>query len=72
MPVAPFLFLSGFTAVAASVVLCGLGLFGIGAAITLLTGRSVWYSGFRQVLIGFTAAGITFGIGRLIGVSISG
>lgn len=72
LPVAPFLFLSGFTAVAASVVLCGLGLFGIGAAITLLTGRSVWYSGFRQVLIGFAAAGITFGIGRLIGVTISG
>ena len=72
IPVAPFLFLSGLTAVVVSVALCGLGLFGIGAAITLLTGRSVLRSGSRQVLIGFAAAAITFGIGRLIGVSISG
>jgi hypothetical protein len=32
----------------------------------------VLYSGARQVLIGFAAAGITFAIGRLIGVSIGG
>ena len=72
IPVAPFLFLGGLTAVVVSVALCGLGLFGIGAAITLLTGRSVLRSGSRQVLIGFAAAAITFAIGRLIGVSISG
>lgn len=70
IPVAPFLFLGGLTAVLVSVALCGLGLFGIGAAITILTGRSVWFSGLRQVVIGFAAAGITFAIGRLIGVSI--
>jgi VIT1/CCC1 family predicted Fe2+/Mn2+ transporter len=72
IPVAPFLFLGGLTAVGFSLALSGLGLFGIGAAITLLTGRSVLYSGARQVLIGFAAAGITFAIGRLIGVSIGG
>ena len=43
-----------------------------GAAITLLTGRSVWYSGFRQVIIGLVAAGLVYGIGRLIGVSVAG
>ena len=42
----------------------------IGAAITLLTGRSVWFSGTRQVLIGLGAAALTFAIGRLIGVSL--
>jgi hypothetical protein len=36
------------------------------------TGKSIWFSGFRQVLFGLAAAVITFGIGRLIGVSISG
>jgi VIT1/CCC1 family predicted Fe2+/Mn2+ transporter len=72
MPVLPFLFLGGFAAIALSVVLSTLGLFGIGAAITLLTGRSIWYSGMRQVLIGLAAAAITFGIGRLIGVSLGG
>jgi VIT1/CCC1 family predicted Fe2+/Mn2+ transporter len=72
VPVAPFIFLGGLAAVAASIVLSALGLFGIGAAITLLTGRSVLYSGARQVLIGLAAAGITFGIGRLIGVAVAG
>jgi VIT1/CCC1 family predicted Fe2+/Mn2+ transporter len=48
------------------------GLFLIGSAITLFTGRSVWFSGFRQVLFGLMAAAITFGIGKLIGVSIAG
>ena len=43
-----------------------------GAAITLMTGRSVLFSGTRQVVVGMAAAGITFGIGRLIGVAISG
>jgi VIT1/CCC1 family predicted Fe2+/Mn2+ transporter len=38
----------------------------------LFTGKSVWYSGMRQVIFGLIAAAITFGIGRLIGVSVTG
>jgi VIT1/CCC1 family predicted Fe2+/Mn2+ transporter len=72
VPVVSFFFLSGTLAVAVSVALSALGLFGIGAAITLLTGRGVLYSGTRQVLIGLAAAGITFAIGRLIGVAVAG
>jgi VIT1/CCC1 family predicted Fe2+/Mn2+ transporter len=72
VPVLPFLFTTGLSAVAISVAASALGLFGIGAAITLLTGRSIWFSGMRQVIIGLAAAGITFGIGRLIGVSLAG
>ena len=72
IPVIPFFFTSGMIAVYASLAISGLGLFGIGAAITLMTGRSVWYSGMRQVIFGLVAAGLTFGIGRLIGVSLGG
>ena len=72
IPVAPFFFWSGTTAVLASLLASGLGLFLIGAGITLLTGRSVFYSGFRQVVFGFAAAGVTYGVGRLLGVSIGG
>jgi VIT1/CCC1 family predicted Fe2+/Mn2+ transporter len=32
----------------------------------------VWFSGMRQVLVGFAAAGVTYGVGRLIGVAITG
>lgn len=71
IPVAPFFFTSGYTAILLSVGMSAVGLFVIGAAITLFTGKSVWFSGFRQVLFGLLAAAITFGIGKLIGVSIT-
>jgi VIT1/CCC1 family predicted Fe2+/Mn2+ transporter len=72
IPVIPFFMLSGYSAIALSAVLSACGLFLIGAAITLFTGKSVWFSGFRQVLFGLMAAAITFGIGKLIGVSLAG
>jgi vacuolar iron transporter family protein len=70
VPVLPFLFLEGATAVIVSGAGSAIGLFTIGAAITLMTGRSVLYSGMRMVLFGLTAAALTYGIGRLIGVSV--
>ena len=69
-PVLPFLFTSGWTAVIASVCLSSIVLFGIGAAITIFTGRSVWRSGGRQLGLGLAAAALTFGVGRLLGVAI--
>lgn len=69
-PVLPFAFLGGLTAVAVSLGLSGAVLFGIGAAITLLTGRSPLFSGVRQLVIGFAAAGVTYGIGALIGTAL--
>ena len=72
LPVIPFFFVGGYQAIIFSTILSGIGLFVIGAAITLFTGKNVWYSGFRQVLFGLMAAAITFGIGKLIGVSVLG
>ncbi len=50
----------------------GVGLFIIGSSITLLTGKSCINSGFRQVIFGLLAAALTYGIGKVIGVSIAG
>jgi VIT1/CCC1 family predicted Fe2+/Mn2+ transporter len=72
IPVVPYFFAGGMTAVAWSAGCSAVGLFGIGAAITLVTGRPVLWSGFRQVLFGLAAAAVTFGIGRWIGVQIGG
>lgn len=72
LPVLPFFFTSGMHAIVWSAVVSTIGLFLIGAAITLFTGKSIWYSGIRQVFFGLAAAAITFGIGKLIGVSIAG
>jgi vacuolar iron transporter family protein len=70
IPIVPYIFLSGALAAVLSAALCTLALFGIGALITLLTGRSVLFSGTRQVVIGLGAAALTFGIGRLIGTAV--
>lgn len=72
IPVIPFFFFVGFKAIILSAFLSAIGLFLIGASITLFTGKSIWFSGFRQVLFGLVAAGITFGIGKLIGVAVLG
>ena len=72
IPIIPYLFLNGSTAIFASLAISTVGLFAIGAAITLFTGRGVAYSGFRQVLFGLAAAAVTFGIGHLIGVGLEG
>ncbi len=72
VPVIPFTFLSGSTAIIASAILSAVGLFAVGSAITLFTGRSILYSGIRQVLFGLAAAAAVFLVGHLIGVSILG
>lgn len=72
IPLYPFIFLDGKTAILLSIGSSVIGLFGIGAAITLLTGKSILFSGFRQVAFGLIAAAVTYGIGSLIGVSITG
>ncbi len=71
-PVAPYLFLNGWPAVAASLALSGVVLAAIGAGTSLFTGRGFVFSAARQILIGYAAAAVTFGIGRLVGASLAG
>jgi VIT1/CCC1 family predicted Fe2+/Mn2+ transporter len=72
IPVFPFFFAGGLQAIVISTLLSAAGLFLIGASITLFTGKNAWHSGIRQVLFGLAAASITFGIGKLIGISVAG
>jgi VIT1/CCC1 family predicted Fe2+/Mn2+ transporter len=72
IPVIPFFFTNGYLAILLSTIASAFGLFIIGAAITLFTGKNVWFSGFRQVIFGLAAAAVTFGIGKIIGVSMIG
>ena len=67
LPVLPFFFVGGALGVAISAVLAGVGLFFVGALITLLTGRHWAYAGARQLVLGLVVAAITFGIGALVG-----
>jgi len=72
IPILPFVVARGAIAVVASAVVSALALFTLGAAITVFTGTSAWRAGGRQLLLGLAAAGLTFGLGRLIGTAIGG
>ena len=70
IPVLPYVFFTGTTGIIASASFSAVGLFIIGAAITLMTGRNPVVSGLRQILFGLATAVVTFGIGLLIGSNI--
>ena len=72
VPVAPFIFLTGMAAVISSLVASAVALLIVGAGISRLTGRGALFSAVRQLLFGMAAAGLTFGIGKLIGANIGG
>jgi len=70
IPLIPFLLGSGNAAVVTSAVLALIALFAIGAGMSFLTGRTLYASGLRMLLIGGGAALITFGVGKLLNVTI--
>jgi VIT1/CCC1 family predicted Fe2+/Mn2+ transporter len=72
LPVIPWFFGDSAAHFVASVVLGLSGMFLVGAAVSLFTGRNFVFAGLRQMLIGAGAAAITFTIGRLIGVNTAG
>ena len=71
IPVIPWLFGSSSAHFVASVLLGGAAMFGVGATVSLFTGRNPLFAGARQLVIGSVAAAVTFSIGKAIGVSTS-
>jgi VIT1/CCC1 family predicted Fe2+/Mn2+ transporter len=72
VPLLPFLVGSGTAAVLAAIGASAASLVAVGAAMSILTGRSTWRSGARMLLVGGIAASITFGVGRLLHVTTAG
>ena len=68
IPLIPWLAGRGTGAVWASLILAGIAAAGIGAALSRFTGRQWLFSALRQVAITCIAAGVTFGVGHLVGV----
>jgi len=71
VPLLPFVFGSGGAAAIAAIVASGVAIFSVGAAMSLFTRRSPLWSGARMLIVGAIAAGVTFGVGRLLNVSVS-
>jgi VIT1/CCC1 family predicted Fe2+/Mn2+ transporter len=69
IPTIPFFFGASTPLIALSAILAGVATFGVGASLSIFTGRGFFASGFRQLAIGAVAATLTFGLGKLIGAS---
>lgn len=72
VPVVPYLLAAGPLAFGLSLGLSIAALFVVGAAVSLLTGRSAIWTGLRQSLIGGAAAAMTYVVGSFIGVAAAG
>jgi VIT1/CCC1 family predicted Fe2+/Mn2+ transporter len=71
VPLLPFFALSGERALLVSIAVTALALFGVGAVISLFTGRSALRDGLRMLAIGAAAGALTYAIGKLLGVSLT-
>lgn len=70
-PVLPIVWLNGQRAVAASIGASAVALATLGALTSLFNGRSLAFSAVRQVVFGCIAAGVTYSVGRALGVTLS-
>jgi VIT1/CCC1 family predicted Fe2+/Mn2+ transporter len=71
VPLLPFLVAEGRGAIVASAVSSAVVLFAVGAGISVLTGRSFFGSGLRQVGVGAAASIVTYSVGTLLHVSVA-
>ncbi len=70
VPLLPFLFLAGDSALPVSVTVTGVALYAVGALLSLFTGRNAWLGGLRMLAIGAAAGAATYAIGSVLGVSL--
>lgn len=71
IPLLPFIWLRGPRVAWLCVALSAAALAAIGGLTSLFNGRNPAFSAGRQVVFGCAAAAVTYGIGRLLGVTLS-
>jgi VIT1/CCC1 family predicted Fe2+/Mn2+ transporter len=72
VPLVPFFVTSDTPAVVASGILSGATLFAVGAAMSYFTGKRFYVSGGRMLLVGAAAAAVTYWVGKLLDVAVTG
>jgi len=71
VPIASYVITAGDSAFYLSAGLSAAALATIGAAIGRMSGRNATWSGLRMLAAGSAAATVTFGVGKLIGISLT-
>ena len=72
VPILPYLLGAGSLAIMLSAGLSAIALAAVGALVAASSGRNVLWGGAKMLIAGGFAASITFGIGKLVGIAISG
>lgn len=72
VPIAPYIFGAGKFAFSLSAVLSGVALLTVGGTLAWMTSRSAAWGALRMLMAGGAAAAVTYGVGRLIGVTLAG
>jgi vacuolar iron transporter family protein len=67
IPIIPFFFMSGISAVIAAFAISIIAHFAVGAAKSLITMRSWWASGLEMTMVGVIEAAVTYGLGLAFG-----
>lgn len=70
VPILPYVFGAGGSAVAVSAALSGAALAVVGGSLAGISGRSVLWGALRMLLVGGAAAAVTFGVGSVVGVTL--
>lgn len=70
IPLLPYLLLSGGVALYGAMAASAVSLFGVGATLSLFTGRKSWQGGLRMLSIGAAAGAATWAVGRALGVAL--
>ena len=70
IPLLPNLFTEGFLALMLTIAVSGVATVGIGVLLGIITGKNPLWGGGRMLLAGTIAAGVTYGIGSAIGISL--
>jgi VIT1/CCC1 family predicted Fe2+/Mn2+ transporter len=71
VPILPYVFGADDLAILLSAVLSAGALIAVGGILAALSDRSVWWGSLRMLIAGGAAAGVTYGVGRIIGVSVA-
>ncbi|MCC6531462.1 MAG: VIT1/CCC1 transporter family protein [Burkholderiales bacterium] len=71
VPLLPFLLARGELALGLAALATAIALFGVGACLSLFTGRGAFAGGLRMLAIGACAGALTYGVGKLLGVSLA-
>jgi predicted membrane protein (TIGR00267 family) len=66
LPVAPFLFLEGMSAIVVSFTIAMLSHFIVGAARSVFTGRGIFRSGFDMFVVGLGVAAVGYYVGEWV------